>query len=131
MMKETQSQEPRTSFMPFLGKLDVTPGFELDGKIRIDFNSDEVRDFDTEYTGWFSLDPRKFNPQVFRDVTMHDIEVRRWGDDGMKMKLGSWDSSLYFSINYVPFDKSKAPTEKESEALFTKMLSVLGKCLKE
>jgi len=132
MMKVFQGQERTNSFKPFLGKLDVTPGFELDGKIRIDFSSDEVRDFDSEYRGWFSLDPRKFSPQWFAEAAKHHVEVGKWGDDGIEMELNdgsSFDSPLYLCIKYVPFDKSMIPTVKESEALFTKVLNVLGKCL--
>ena len=131
MMKETQRQESTSSFKPFLGKLDVTPAFGLDGKVRIDFYSDETRNSGTEYTGWFSLDPRKFSPQWFGEAAKHYVDVGNWGDDGIEMELGSsFDSPLYVCINYVPFDKSKIPTEEEAEALFTKMLHVLGECLK-
>ncbi len=133
MMKEIHGQEPGASFKPFLGKLDITPSFQLDGSIRIDFTSDEVRNFDTEYTGWFRLDPLKFNPQWFHEAAKNHVEVGKWGD-GIEMKLddgSSWNSPLYLCIKYVPFDKSKTPTEKESEASFARILNVLGKCLKK
>ena len=134
MMKQAFAQETANSFKPFLGKLDVTPGFELDGKIRIDFGSDEVRDFRPEYIGWFSLDPRKFSPQWFRKAAKGHVEVSKWSDDGIEMKLDdgtSFHSPLYLCIKYVPFEKSNAPSEKESEALFARMLNVLAGCLKE
>lgn len=133
-MQVTSEQEAATSFKPFVGKLDLTPNFELDGKIRIDFDSDEERNFRSEYQGWFSLDPRKFSPQWFHKAAKQHVEVFKHDDDSITMELDdgtSWDSPLYLSIHYAPFGKSKAPTEKESEALFTKMLNVLEKCLKE
>ena len=113
--------------------MDVTPGFELDGKIRIDFESDETRNYRTEYTGWFSLNPQKFSPQWFHRAAERHVKVRKWGD-GIGMELSddtSWDSPLYLRIQYVPFEKSKSLSVKESEALFTKMLNVLAGCLKE
>ncbi len=134
MMKEIHNQESLSSFKPFLGKLDVTPSFQLDGSIRIDFTSDEVRNFDTEYRGWFRLDPRKFNPQWFHEAAKHHVGVGKWGDDGIEMALddgSSWKSPLYLRINYVPFDNLKIPTEKEMEATFTRMLGALEKCLKQ
>lgn len=133
MMKESQGQEPATSFKPFLGKLDVTPSFQLDGSVRIDFTSDEVRNFDNAYRGWFRMDPRKFNPKWFSEAVKDYVEVGKWGD-GIKMELddgSSWDSPLYLSINYVPFEKSKAPTEKDAAELFARMLKVLKKCLND
>lgn len=132
MMKEIKALEPVASFQPFLGKLDITPSFQLDGSIRIDFASDEVRNFDTEYTGWFRLDPRKFNPQWFHEAAKHHVKVGKWGD-GVQMELddgSSWNSPLYLCIKYVPFDKSITPTEKESKASFARMLNVIEKCLK-
>jgi hypothetical protein len=133
IMKESQGQESTTTFKPFLGKLDVTPYFQLDGSVRIDFTSDEVRNFDSEYRGWFRMDPRKFNPKWFSEAVKNYVEVGKWGD-GIKMELddgSSWDSPLYLSINYVPFEKSKAPTEKEAAELFARMLKVLKKCLND
>jgi hypothetical protein len=134
MMKEAHGPVGEASFKPFVGKLKVIPFFQLDGSIRIDFTSDEVHNLRTEYRGWFRLDPRKFNPQWFHKATKNHVEVSEWGDGGIEMELDdgtSWDSPLYLCINYVPFDKSKSLTVKESVAPFTRMLDALGKCLKD
>ena len=133
MMKMTSEQEAATSFKPFVGELDVTPSIELDGKIRIDFNSDEVRTNRPEYRGWFSMDPRKFTSQWLREAAKDHLVVGKWGDDGIEMNLNdgtSWRSPLYLCINYVPYEKSNAPSAKDSEALFARMLNVLAGCLK-
>lgn len=133
MMKMTLDKKASTLFNPFAGKLDITPIIELDGKIRIDFTSEKNKNGRSEYTGWFSLDPRKFTPKWFRKAMKHHVKAGKWGG-GIKMELDdgdSWASPLYLSINYVPIDNSNAPSEKESEELFTKMLNVLGKSMKE
>lgn len=127
MMKETSAKDIAASFQPFVGKLDVTPGIQLDGTIRIDFTSDETRDYNTEYRGWFSIDPRKLSPEWFRKATKKHVEVSKWGE-GIQMEMDDGNhfrAPLRLCINYVPFDKSKRPSQEDAEKLFKRMLGVL------
>jgi hypothetical protein len=132
MMKETSAKDMATSFHPFVGKLDVNPWMRLDGSIRIDFTSDEIRDFDAEYTGWFVLDPRKFSPELFRKAVKQHVEASKWGE-GVEMELNdgsNFKAPFYLCIKYEPFDKAKRPTNEESEKLFRNMLGVMDGWLK-
>jgi hypothetical protein len=132
MMKETLAKDMVDSFHPFAGKLDVVPSIQLNGSIRIDFVSDEVRDNDTEFRGWFVLDPHRFSPEWFRTLVKQHVEVGEWGE-GVQMELdgGShFDAPFYLSINYVPFDHAKRPSKEDSEKLFRQMLGVLDGWLK-
>ncbi len=133
IMKKTSAPEAATSFSPFAGKLNITPNIDLNGTIRIDFSSDEVRDYNQQYTGWFSLDPKKFKPQWFHKAAKVHSSASKWGD-GIQMELDdgeSFESALYFKIIYEPFDKGKIPDEKAAKALLTEMLKVIGEHLKE
>jgi|GEM_PF-1808131 len=134
MMNEPGVQEPATSFKPFLGKLEVFPDLQLDGSVRIDFESEKDPNIGSRYKGWFRLDPRKFNPQWLSEAVEKHIEVVERGDNSTEMKMddgSSWDSPLYLDIICYPGDKSNVPTEKEALVLFTRMLGVLKKSLKE
>jgi hypothetical protein len=132
MMKETSAKDVAGSFHPFAGKLEVVPSIQLNGSIRIDFTSDEVRDFDNEYRGWFVLDSNRFNPAWYREAVKRHVSAGKWGD-GMKMELddgSNFDSPFYLSIIYEPFDKTKQPSKEESEKVFRNMLGVLDRWLK-
>ena len=127
MMKETLAKDTAASFQPFVGKLDVTPGLNLDGTIRIDFSSDETRNFHREYTVWFSIDTGKFTPEWFRMAAKQNVSIAKWGD-GIKMELDdgeSFNAPLYLCINYVPFDKAKTHSKADAEELFRRILGVL------
>jgi hypothetical protein len=127
MMKETTAKGIADSFHPFEGKLNVVPAIQLNGSIRIDFGSDIVLDHETEYTGWFVLDPNRFSPAWFRKVVNLHVDTGDWGE-GVKMELddgSSFDSPFYLSIIYEPFGNAKRPTQKEAEKLFLRMLGVM------
>jgi len=120
------------AFPPFVGRLNVVPGIGLDGKIRIDFGSDEIRDYDTEYRGWFSIDPAKFTPEWFRTAIKEHVRVSDWGD-GIQMELddgSAFDSPLFFQVICEPFDKSKRPSKEGAGKVFAKMLENLDGWLK-
>jgi len=125
MIKKTSEEEAATSFKPFVGKLDLIPGLELDGRIRIDFGSDK-----NEYRGWLWLNPRTFNRRWFLDAIEHHVEVIK-SDDRIHMELNDgspWGKSpLTMIMNYDSSD----PSKEDSERLFKKMLNVLAGCLKE
>lgn len=132
MMTETTAKDMAGSFQPFVGKLDVTPGINLDGTIRIDFESEREGSYNNHYQGWFSLDPKKFSAKWFRNAVKKHVTVSKWGD-GFQMNLDdgkSFTSPLYLSINYELSNKSKLPSKEESEKLFRRMLGVLDTWLK-
>jgi hypothetical protein len=125
MLKETAAKDMAASFRPFDGDLDTTPGINLDGTIRIDFWNDE-------YTGWFSMDPRKLTPEWFRKAVKKHVTVGNWGG-GIQMKLDdgqNYKAPLYLCINYVPTDKSKPPSKEDAERLFQRILGVVNAWLK-
>lgn len=127
MMRETSTKDMGASFQPFAGKLDVIPWIGLDGKIRIDFQSDEARKYKTEYTAWFSLDPRNFSPEWFRKATKQHVEVIKL-DGPISMDLddgSSFRGPLYLNIKYEPFDKAKQPSKEDAEELFKRMLAAM------
>ncbi len=128
MMKETSAKGIEGSFHPFAGKLDVTPGIELNGSIRIDF----PRDGRGEYQGWFVLDPSRFSPAWFRKAVKQHVEASEWGE-GVEMKLddgSSFNSPFYLCIKYVPLDHAKQPSKEDSEKVFRNMLGVMDGWLK-
>lgn len=130
LMKPASEKAVVATFPPFVGRLDVIPGIDLDGKIRIDFQSDEVKEFDHEYQGWFSIDPAKFSPEWFHTALKEDVRISDWGD-GVQMELSpTFDSPLHFQINCEPFDKSQRPSKENAGKLFTKMLENLDGWLK-
>lgn len=131
MMKETSAKGMADSFHPFVGKLDVTPSIQLNGSIRIDFASDESRNYRTEFTGWFVLDPRRFSSEWFRKAVKRHVEVGEWGD-GMKMELNDgshFNAPFYLKVIYEPFDHAKRPSKEDSEKWFRSMLGVLDSWL--
>lgn len=132
MMKETSAKGMADSFHPFVSKVELTPGTELSGSIRIDFGSDEVRNLNNEYTGWLVLDPNKFNAEWFRKAVRQHVKTGEWGD-GIQMELddgSNFRSPLYLCIKYVPFDHAEPPSKEVSEKLFRNMLRVLDGWLK-
>lgn len=121
------------AFPPFAGRLDVIPKIGLDGKIRIDFESDEVREFDREYNGWFSIDPEKFSPEWFRTAIKEHVETSERGDGGVSKELDdgtNFNAPFFLQINCEPFDKSKRLSPEDAKKLFTKMLENLDGWLK-
>lgn len=136
IMKETLAQDAAKSFKPFVGKLNVTPSFELNGNIRIDFTSDEVRNFGTEYTGWFVLNPSKFSREWLQTARAKHVKVNHWGN-GIQMALDDgtqwWtkDGTFYLCIKYVPFEKSTLPSLDNSREVFNGILDVMDGWLAE
>ncbi|MEO7098244.1 MAG: hypothetical protein ABI162_02700 [Luteolibacter sp.] len=130
MMKETSTKEMAASFHPFVGKLDVTPTIGRNGAIQIASQSNEIRKDSTEYTVWFSLDPRNFSSAWFRNAKKRNVEVREWGD-GFEMELhdGFADSPLSLRVIYKPFGNAKRPSKEDSERLFQRMLGSLDSWL--
>lgn len=131
MMKETAAKDMAASFQPFVSKLDVTPGINLDGTIRIDFSSDEARQYRNEYTGWFSIDPSKLNPNWFRIAVKNHVTVTKLRESiVMELDDGeNFQAPMYLSINYASFDKLKRPSKEDAEKLFQRILSVLDSWL--
>ena len=130
MMKQTSTKGMAASFHPFVGKLDVTPTIGRNGAIQIASQSDEIRKDRTEYTVWFSLDPRNFSPAWFRNAKKRNVEVREWGD-GFEMELnnGFADSPLVLRVIYEPFRNSKRPSKEDAERLFLRMLGIFDSWL--
>jgi hypothetical protein len=135
MMKQTTTPEAAAgSFQPFVGALNVIPFIELNGNIRINFQSDDLREDSPQYQGWVSLNPSRFSPRWLQGAAERYVSATVWGDHGMGMRLNDgtyFDSPLFLSINYVPHDKSKVPTVKDSETLFKRILDVFAQWLKE
>lgn len=86
MMERTRTEKAGKAWEPFVGRLEVTPDFEMTGAIRIDFNSDELREFDRQYTGWFFLNPDKFNRKWLQEAKTKHINAIERGD-GIRMEL--------------------------------------------
>jgi hypothetical protein len=133
LMKPTSGKTAAVNFPPFVGRLDVVPQIGLDGKIRIDFGSDEIRNYDTEYQGWFSLDPAKFTPEWFRAAVKEHVSASQRGDGGVGMELDdgtNWKAPFYLHVTCEPFDKSKRPSGEDAGKVFTQMLGNLDGWLK-
>jgi hypothetical protein len=126
LMKPTSGKTAaEASFPPFAGRLDVIPRIELDGKIRIDFESDETRNYDNDYNGWLSLDPARLTPEWFRAAVKEHVSVSQRGDGGVSMELDdgtSWRAPFFLQINCEPFDKSKRLSKEDALKVFTQML---------
>lgn len=127
MMKETSAKGMADSFHPFAGKLDEVPWVQLNGSIRIDFESGDSRASKTEFRGYFVLDPRRFSPEWFRKAVKQHVRVAELTDCiNMELDDGSnFDAPFYLSIYYKPFDHAKRPSKEDSEKLFRSMLGVL------
>ena len=136
IVKATESGR-EDGFAEFKGKLHVTPSIELNGNIRIDFTSEDSEGLETEFRGWWEINPDKFTPKWFKKTARKHVEASPWGD-GLEMKLddGSsfWgpDVCLYLCIKYVPSDKTaKLPTAEKAKEMFMKMLDNLEPWLKD
>lgn len=132
MIKEASAKDVEDLFPTFAGKLAVFPVLQLNGSIKIEFESDKPENFPREYSGYFVLDPRKFSKTWFREAVKQHVSVGEWGE-GVKMELddgSNFDSPFFLSIEYVPFDHAKRPSKEDSEKLFRKMLGVLDGWLK-
>jgi hypothetical protein len=133
MMVQMAADGDTVPFAPFRGRLDVTPTFLLDGKILIDFESDEtVRPGRSQYEGRFVLDPNRFNRRWFQNARDKFVNAEwSYGSNWMDMSLydGTSDMEqgdiLILEIKYSPFEKSKVPSQEDSKKAFNRVLDAL------
>ena len=132
MIRQASAKDVTDSFPSFTGKLEVFPVIQLNGSIKIEFESDMPEVFPREYSGYFVLDPVKFSPEWYREAVKRDMSV--WQrEDGIGMELddgSSFDAPLYLSINYAPRAQAKRPSKEDAGTVFRNMLEVLDGWLK-
>lgn len=118
------------SFRPYVSKELITPYIDLDGKISINFQSDETLNHHQEYNGWITFDPAKFQPVLFRKSVLNKPHTEQSGSDLILFSLEDgqgFHNRFRLDVRYSPFDTTiPLPSQKEADAAFARMLAVLS-----